>query len=121
MLNKLSKKMWLFLIAFIAVAAGAYAFIILVVANVVPPGNCVETDAGLDFFSAGSISGSFQAPGMNATNNVTFTDVCASNTTVFEFVCGSSVSNNYRGLAALVWEDCNATGNATSCWNGRCI
>ena len=123
MLSKLSKKMWLFFAVFIAIAVGAYALVVIVIADVIPSGNCVETDSGLDYLNAGSISGTFKI-GNTTYSNVTLSDNCASNTIVAELVCGSNVRINntsFPHLAALVWENCNATGNATSCVSGRCV
>jgi len=122
MLEKWNKKILLWLIASVVVAAGAYAYTVLSVFNVVPSGNCVETDFGLDFRTAGSITGKFQ--GSFGTVQGTYHDFCVSNTDIYEFVCGTSLSNSsnkYAGLAAIVWEDCTTLGGSGVCRNGRCV
>lgn len=119
---KISKKLWAFLAASTIVAGSAYAFIVLVVVNVIPPGNCQETDGGLNFLQAGKMSGIFSAPGINATN-ATFVDTCASGTHVIEFVCGKNIAQQYNSLAAAVLEDCRTASamNMTRCVNGACV
>ncbi|MEK6903330.1 MAG: hypothetical protein AABW64_01645 [Nanoarchaeota archaeon] len=123
MKKKIAIKLAIIGAVLFALSISVYAFIVLVVVNVLPPGNCAETDRGLNFFQAGSISGTFQAPGMNVTN-ATFVDTCISTTALIEFVCGGSVAQQYNNLAAAVYEDCNVFSNSTKrfqCINGRCI
>ncbi len=86
--------------------------------------SCNETDSGLDYLNFGVNTGVAIINGSSVPFNVT--DFCYSNTTVGEFVCGSSYGPQYANLSALFSEDCtavslNATINATACLNGRCV
>ncbi len=116
---KATKHLLSILVALAIVATGAYALIVLLVADVVPPGNCFETDGALDYAHAGNITGSFSG-GNSTFYNATFSDSCVSNTSVIEFLCGSSVAPQYNNLAAAVMEDCTAL-NFSGCMNGRCL
>lgn len=85
--------------------------------------SCNETDAGFDYLVQGTNFGY-----LNDTNSTFFnvSDYCISNTTLGEFVCGSTYGPQYANLAALYSEDCtqvplNSTNNATICLNGRCV
>lgn len=113
-------KSLLTLFALLVIATtGVYALIPLFVADVIPPGNCVETDGALDYAHAGNITGSFSG-GNSTFYNVTFSDNCASNTSIIEFLCGSSVAPQYSNLAAAVLEDCTSL-NYSGCFSGRCM
>ena len=89
----------------IALVAGSiYAFTVLVVFDVVPRGNCVESDKGINFLKAGNIMGNFSAGGQSY--NGTFFDTCLSNTSIIELVCGGSINARYDHLGAALLEDC---------------
>ena len=86
--------------------------------------SCNETDTGLDYLNFGINTGIAIINGSQVPFNVT--DYCISNTTIGEFVCGSSYGPQYANISALFSEDCtmvplNATLNATACVAGRCV
>ncbi|MEK6915834.1 MAG: hypothetical protein AABW89_04815 [Nanoarchaeota archaeon] len=89
--------------------------------------NCTETDGGLNYLVAGSMNGFFWWNSTNGSQSFTGTvsDVCISNTTLIESVCGSSISSSYSGLAGALNVDCAInTGNNTNytglCGQSRC-
>lgn len=99
----------------------AYAYVFLGQWDVI---SCTETDAGIDYLNFGNNVGVALINGTQVPFNVT--DYCISNSTIGEFVCGSSYGPQYANMSALVSEDCsmvpiNATANATSCVAGRCV
>ncbi len=86
--------------------------------------SCTETDSGIDYTNFGTNTGIAIINGTQVPFNVT--DYCISNTTIGEYVCGSTYGQQYANVSALFVEDCtavaiNATANATSCVAGRCI
>lgn len=107
---KPTKKLLLLLGAFALLAGTVYAFTVLLIFDVVPPGNCRETDTGIDFFTPGHITGNFSVSGQNY--NGTFSDACLSSTSIVELVCGGTINPKYNHLGAAILEDC-ATFNKT--------
>jgi len=76
--------------------------------------SCADSDGGLDFFTTGTI---------HVLKNQTyknFTDFCMDNITVAEFACSEDVLN-ISGFAGVAGENCNGTGNASVCVDGRCV
>ncbi len=101
---------------------------ILYSANTIPYGNCGDTDAdgnlNNQFKNKGSVAGRFQGDfhqnGTNQTISGVFSDYCKNSTTLTEFTCGSSFSQQYSGLAGALQFDCTELGNY-SCNQGACI
>lgn len=86
--------------------------------------SCNETDAGIDYLNFGINMGVAIINGTSVSFNVT--DYCISNTSIGEFVRGSTYGFQYANMSALFQEDCtivsiNGTVNATMCANGRCV
>ena len=111
-----------------AVFLGVFAFAQTITGSfLVNANSCSETDGGLNYATYGSVTGSFWWPTGNFSNGTyigTFTDVCVSNTTLLEGVCGSSISANYSNLAGAVYVDCSTLSNSSTSWgcqNGRCL
>lgn len=114
-------KLFLFLIlGFVLLSSLVYAFFVLAVVNVVPPGNCngpyPPGTNGLDYGYAGYIGGTFNYTGapMNSTNGTllhqTFFDTCAANNTLIEFVCGGQINPAYNAYAGAVLVTCGEPG-----------
>lgn len=87
---------------------------------VVNANSCFENDGGLNYFVPGFVNGSFWWATGNGTNSTqTFngmvSDVCLNNNTLFESVCGSSISSSYSNLAGILYVNC-----ANGCMNGAC-
>mgnify|MGYP000232868687 CR=1 FL=1 len=101
---KITKKLLLISFMIALLSASIYAFTVLVVFVVDPPGNCTETDRGIDFLQAGSVNGTFRVG--NQTFNGVFYDNCLSNTSIIELVCGGTISNRWSHLGAALLEDC---------------
>ena len=126
------RNLFLIGIAILAVLLGVFVLAqVPTSAVVVNAYNCTESDGGLNYEMPGSITGSFWwSTGGNNTNGTqqwsgTISDVCVSNTTLFEGVCGSSIHPNYRNLAGVVVVDCSIPagggGNSTnSTYRGLC-
>lgn len=91
---------------------------------IVNANSCSETDGGLNYFSQGTVTGSFWWLGANNTN-VTYSgslaDTCISSTTLLEGVCGSSINSSLSNLAGALYVDCAAPNPAFGCVNGACV
>jgi len=115
-MNKTTKKLMLITLIVSLIIASVSAFQVLLVANVAPlPFNvCVEYDEGIAFDNPGAINGTFVIG--NQTFSGLFPDTCLSNTTIIEMVCGKSINQNYKHLAAALVEDCAVVhaGNSTA-------
>lgn len=111
-------KIFLFGIVFI-VALGFFVFAQTITNSfVVNAYYCSETDGGLNYGTFGSVNGGFWWTTGNNTNSTifgTFDDTCLDNVTLFEGVCGSSISPSYNGLAGAVYVTC-----LNRCFNGAC-
>ncbi len=128
-------KSLLLYIAFFSVALfGVFVLAQTPIANsliVVNTYSCSETDGGLNYLTAGSITGSFwwniTGNSTNSTSvgtyNGTFTDTCVTNTTLVEVACGGSINPAYNTLAGAVYVNCAipATNVTNSTYQGRCI
>src|SRR3989344_4010775 len=117
-------KLFLSLIIALSVLFGVFVFAQTIVGNfVVNANSCYESDGGLDYGVYGNVTGSFWWPISNSSNGTfvgTFTDVCISNVTLLEGVCGSSISSIYSGVAGAVYVDCNVPNSSFGCVNGAC-
>ena len=117
-------KLFLSLIIALSVLFGVFVFAQTIVGNfVVNANSCYESDGGLDYGVYGNVTGSFWWPISNSSNGTfvgTFTDVCISNVTLLEGVCGSSISSIYSGVAVAVYVDCNDPNSSFGCVNGAC-
>ena len=91
---------------------------------VVNANSCTETDGGLNYFSRGTVSGSFWWLGANNTNMTyvgNLTDACSNSTVLLEGVCGSSVNSSLSGLAGALYVNCAMTNPTYGCVNGACV
>jgi len=117
-------KLFLSLVIILSVLLGVFVFAQTIVGNfVVNANSCYESDSGLDYGVYGNVTGSFWWPISNSSNGTfvgTFTDVCISNVTLLEGVCGSSISSIYSGVAGAVYVDCNVPNSSFGCVNGAC-
>jgi len=119
-MNKITKKIILFSGILIVLTASVIAFQVLFVATVAPFSTCTETDSFAvpftqQFGIAGVMNGTFILG--NQTFIGPFADRCLNNTTLIEFVCGSSVNSSFSNLAAALLVDCATLNSSTT----RCV
>ncbi len=122
------KKLTILILAIILTSLTLAIPQILYSAITIPYGNCGDTDAdgnlNVQFKNKGSVAGIFRGDfaqnGTNQTVSGVFTDYCRNSTTLAEFTCGSSFSQQYSGLAGSLQFDCTELGNY-SCNQGACV
>ncbi|MDP3916887.1 MAG: hypothetical protein Q8Q42_01210 [Nanoarchaeota archaeon] len=111
----MNKKLILSLVLTMAIlAVGVYSWTLV---TYVPVSSCTESDGGLNFFTAGNITFTFDNNGTNVT--LTKFDTCFDNITIGEYACSENAGYP-AGYAALVSENCTAI-NGTSCFMGACV
>ena len=119
------RKLFLIGIIVLTVLLGVFVYAQVLTGSgvVVNAVNCSETDGGLNYLGAGSISGTFSWSTGNSTNQTwsgTVSDLCISNTTLVEGVCGSSISSSYSNLAGVFYVDCSIRAGNNTNYTGLC-